>query len=172
MVSTRRPGSGPPAWKIFSVSHKVASDSQRAMPACRHKASNAASAPASAPVWVCTVRLAAAVRPALMSAMGLPAARACATACAKRAASLTPSRYSPKALTRSSAHNSSMRSSAARRVWLPTVSAQPTGSERSLYSRSSAMVPLWQMSATPRSRRRPTTWSGHSAAASKKLTKP
>ena len=172
MASTRRPRNGPPAWKIFRVSHSVASDSQRAMPAWAQKASKAASAPASAPVCVRTVRLAASVRPVLTRAMGLPAARARAAACARRALSCTPSRYSPIALTRWSAHMNSIRSSAARRVWLPTVSTQPIGSERSLNSRLSAIVPLWQMSATPRSRRRPTSWSGHRATPSKKFTKP
>ena len=49
--------------------------------------------------------------PAFTTAMGLPAARAIAAARARRGASLMPSTYSPKALTRSSSASSSIRSS-------------------------------------------------------------
>src|SRR6516162_6377743 len=76
----RRPASGPPQWKIFSVSHSVASDSQRATPAWAQKASKAASAPASEPVCERAASVEAAVRPVLIKAIGLPAARARATA--------------------------------------------------------------------------------------------
>ena len=54
------------------------------MPAWRQKASNTLSAPARAPVWLCAVRAAAAVRPDLITAMGLPARRALSAARAKR----------------------------------------------------------------------------------------
>ena len=73
---------------------------------------------------------------------------------------------------RGSSLSTSIRSAAARRVWLPTVSRYPIGSERSLNINVSAMVPLWEISATPRSGDAPTTWSGHSATRSKKLTMP
>ena len=76
MTSTLRPPRAPPVWNTLSVSQSVARVSQRAIPACRQKASNTESAPASAPVWLCAVRAAAAVRPDFTTAIGLPARRA------------------------------------------------------------------------------------------------
>ncbi|MBS0388206.1 MAG: cell division protein FtsZ [Proteobacteria bacterium] len=98
--------------------------------------------------------------------------RARAAAWENRPISWMPSTYRPKALTRSSVHSSSIRSSTARRVWLPTVNRYPIGSERPLKVSVRPIVPLWQISATPRSGGSPTTWSGSSAQRSKKLTMP
>jgi hypothetical protein len=157
MIRTLRPARAPPEWNSFKVSQSVPSVSQRAMPACRQKASNTPSAPASAPVWLCAVRAAAAVRPDLITAIGLPARRALSAARAKRSVSLTPSRYRPKAVTRGSSLRISMRSSTARRVWLPTENRYPIGTDRSLKLKVRAIVPLWQIMATPRSTGAPTT---------------
>ena len=92
-------------------------------PPARRRHRTRASAPASAPVWVRTVRV------GRLGAAGLDqrdrlagGARHGRGRARSAATSWMPSTYSPKAVTRSSSHSSSIRSSTARRVWLPTVS--------------------------------------------------
>jgi len=92
MTSTRLPGSGPPQCRTFSVSHSVSSESQRATPACRQKASKAASAPASAPVCAMAAARPPSDAPSLRAITGLPAARAALQASRNTLVLRTPSR--------------------------------------------------------------------------------